>query len=144
MTTQSPALVVFDAVTAAGRWLGRWPNGFIALWLVIQLAVPLHYYLMARDEHDERFAWRMFSPMRMLRCDLELSVGNRPVAVTSEFHDAWQQIAARGRRSVVSAMGRHLCRKSPGQPVVARLRCVPVAGEPYAVGGFDLCKIPEL
>src|SRR5262249_10606342 len=32
---------------------------FIAVFLVLQLALPLHYYVLRRDPHDERFAWRM-------------------------------------------------------------------------------------
>ncbi|HVK78838.1 MAG TPA: hypothetical protein VM734_36310, partial [Kofleriaceae bacterium] len=122
----------------------RWPGAFIAAWLAIQLALPLHYYLLRRDDHDERFAWRMFSPMRMMKCSVEMTVGGRPVALEREFHDAWLRIAERGRRSVVAAMGARLCRKYPAQPVVARLTCRPLKGEPYQVGGFDLCEVPEL
>lgn len=134
----------FTSRLRAARTLVGWPRGFIALWVVIQLAIPLRYYVHNADEHDERFAWRMFSPLRMVRCTTELTVGDRPIVVGNEFHDAWERLAQRGRRGVVAAMGQHLCRKYPGQPVIARLRCTPIRGEPYAIGGFDLCRIPEL
>ncbi|MBP8811733.1 MAG: hypothetical protein KBG48_30950 [Kofleriaceae bacterium] len=114
--------------------------GFIAL----QLVLPLHYYLVRRDRHDERFAWRMFSSTRMLRCAVEFRIDDRPVELAATFHDAWIALASRGRRVVIEAMGAKLCRAHPGSAVIARLRCTPVRGEPYPVGGFDLCSIPRL
>ena len=45
----------------AATWRGR----FILVFVLSQLLLPLHYYVGRRDPHDERFAWRMFSPMRM-------------------------------------------------------------------------------
>jgi hypothetical protein len=145
-TLLTPSLIAglsLVRIGAGARSLVRWPCAFIALWLVVQLCLPLHYYLIRADEHDERFAWRMFSPLRMMRCSIEISVASQPIVITSEFHDAWEKVAQRGRRSVIAAMGQHLCRKYPGKPVVARLRCTPIQGDPYAVGGFDLCQIPE-
>jgi hypothetical protein len=122
-----------------------WPHGFIAVFVAVQLALPLHYYLLRDDHHDERFAWRMFSSTRMLTCTVELRVDDQPVDLTATFHDAWQALARRGRQSVViEAMGAKLCRAHPGSAVIARLRCTPVRGEPYPVGGFDLCSIPRL
>ncbi len=126
------------------RWFTRWPGLFIAGFVALQIALPLHYYLARRDRHDERFAWRMFSPTRMLRCDLTMTVDDQPVAMNREFHEAWLTMAARGRRVVIEAMGQHLCRKHPGAAVVARAVCHPLAGEPYPLGGFDLCTIPRL
>ena len=55
---------------------GRW----IALFLVVQMAVPASYYLR-KDRHDERFSWRMFSTMRMAKCDPEVNVGGARVAL---------------------------------------------------------------
>lgn len=39
------------------------PRVFTAVWIAIQLALPLHYYVVrAYDDYlDEAFAWRMFS-----------------------------------------------------------------------------------
>jgi hypothetical protein len=51
-----------QALARTGR--GR----FIIAFLAVQLLLPLHYYLVRHDPHDERFAWRMFSPMRMADC----------------------------------------------------------------------------
>lgn len=136
--------VIVRALAAAGRWVARWPNGFIVVFLAAQLALPLHYYLVRLDEHDERFAWRMFSTVRMVNCEVELRVGDRPVALNREFHDAWIALAQRGRHVVIEAMAARLCKRNPGQPVTANLTCHPLRGPDYAIGGFDLCTIPRL
>ena len=128
----------------AARFRPAWPHAFIAGFVAVQLLVPLHYYALRRDDHDERFAWRMFSSTRMLTCAVELRVDDRPVELTAQFHDAWVAIARRGRRAVIEAMAARLCRRHPGAAVTAFLTCTPVRGAPYAVGGFDLCTIPEL
>lgn len=141
-TTLWPTLVA--RARAWARWARRWPGAFITLFVAIQLALPLQYYLVRRDRHDERFAWRMFSPIRMLRCELTMTIDDQPVTLSREFHEAWLALAARGRRSVIEAMGHHLCREHPGSAVIARATCRPLAGEPYPMGGFDLCTIPRL
>jgi hypothetical protein len=129
----------------------------------VQLGLPLHYYQVRRDTHDERWAWRMFSPTRMVTCDLAMTVDGQPVALGREVHQAWIETASRGRRVVVEAMGARLCRKHQGKAVVARLTCKPIVsrhslgpppagqsrmqwlrGSEYYMGGFDLCQIPEL
>lgn len=122
----------------------RWPHAFIAGFLAVQLALPLTYYLARRDEHDERFAWRMFSSIRMVSCQVDVRVGDAPVELNRQFHDAWIALAQRGRRNVIEAMGARLCKQHPGQPVTARLTCQPLRGAAYAIGGFDLCTIPTL
>ncbi|HVV87408.1 MAG TPA: hypothetical protein VHE35_30410 [Kofleriaceae bacterium] len=126
------------------RWLVRWPGWFIAAFVVVQLALPLDYYLARRDPHDERFAWRMFSPTRMVTCHVTMTVDGQPVTLEKEFHDAWLALAARGRRTVIEQMGYHLCHEHKGAAVIARAQCRPLKGDPYDLGGFDLCTIPNL
>ena len=141
----------------------RWPNDLIVAFIAIQLLLPLHYYTVRVDSHDERWAWRMFSPTRMVACEVSMTVDGQPVAMSREFHQAWTEVAQRGRRVVIEAMGAHLCRKHGKKPVVARLACKPIIsrdkvgpappgvsrsgwlrGAEYYMGGFDLCQIPEL
>ena len=129
---------------ALGRWLTRWPGLFIAGFLALQLLLPLDYYLARRDRHDERFAWRMFSSTRMVRCTLAMTVDDQAVDLNREFHEAWLALAARGRRTVIEAMGRRLCARHKGAVVIARAECTPLAGPTYLMGGFDLCTIPRL
>lgn len=128
-----------DLATRRG-WRGR----FILAFVAIQLAAPLHYYTVRSDPHDERFAWRMFSPTRMLTCDPRFTVDDEPVALTRAFHEAWIEIARRGRLVVLEAMGAELCRRHPGSEVRLDLRCRAVDGTPSSYGGADLCEFPEL
>lgn len=118
---------------------GRW----IALFLLVQMAVPAGYYLR-HDRHDERFSWRMFSTMRMATCEPEVKLGGQPLALGGEFHEAWIELAKRGRTSVIEAMGERLCRRHRGQEVVIWLRCRYLDRTERTLGGFDLCKVPEL
>jgi hypothetical protein len=142
--TPVPALSrTFAKVPFVGRLLSTWQGWLICSFLAFQLAFPLHYYF-SRDPHDERFAWRMFSPMRMTECTYELKVDGTRIDTNREFHEAWNEIARRGRRSVLEAMGQYQCRKNPGKPVTIRLDCKYLDHEPVSYGGFDLCEIPQL
>jgi hypothetical protein len=132
-----------DPVAAARQFLSTWKGRAIAAFVVVQLALPATYYLR-HDRHDERFSWRMFSTMRMATCSIAMRRAGQPVTLGAEFHEAWIELAKRGRQTVVEAMGAELCRKYPGQEVVADLRCHYLDGTDRAFGGFDLCKVPEL
>jgi hypothetical protein len=144
------------------RWLlallRTWRGRFIVAFVGVQLALPLHYYLARRDRHDERFAWRMFSPMRMVTCsdpaDVARPAGQRrpprfavdgqPVELEREFHDAWIVHAKRGRYAVLEKIGATLCAAHPGKPVRMTMTCAYLDGTTEQIGGFDLCKVPEL
>jgi hypothetical protein len=140
---------VLEAVTQAiykvphvGSLLRTWTGRFIALVVVVQLLLPLHYYTV-RDRHDERFAWRMFSPMRMTRCEFAMTRDNQPVRLASEFHIYWiKAIEERARFVVLEAMAAELCRKHPGSEVKAHAKCTYLDGEVITYGGFDLCDAP--
>src|SRR3954469_14409695 len=106
-------------VIRAAMWLLRtthvralvatWRGRFILAFLTLQLLLPLRYYIAHRDVHDERFAWRMFSPMRMVACTPELKLDGKRQSLGNEFHEAWLAIAKRGRFVVVEAMAARLC-----------------------------------
>ena len=138
------------------RGIERFPAGVVALarsWqgliilLVVasQLVIPIHYYTVRRDRHDERFAWRMFSPMRMTKCAPRFTINGAPVTLTTQFHEAWIELAKRGRFNVIEQMGARLCAKNPGAAVHVVVDCVYV-GEPKQAtwGGYDICKVPLL
>jgi hypothetical protein len=109
------------------------------LYLLLQLAAPLDYYLSDDDPSDERFSWRMFSAVHMMRCDLELRPGDgAPVDLESRFHGAWIELAQRGRRSVIEAMGRRVCEQ--GQPVALRLHCRQLDGRETTAAVSDYCS----
>lgn len=93
----------------------RVPRAVLAL-LALQLILPLSYYL-GGDKRDERFAWRMFSPVRNQRCSVQFLNGDssRPLKLSDKFHTAWIGLAQRGRRQVIEAMATHLCQTLGGE-----------------------------
>jgi hypothetical protein len=146
-----------------GRWIhalvSTWRGRFIAAFVLIQLALPLHYYLARKDRHDERFAWRMFSPMRSVVCSdpddvgIVPASGRRPprftvdgvvVPLGGEFHEAWIETAKRGRYVVIEKMAARLCTRNPGKVVKLSMTCRYLDGSTEDIGGFDLCQVPEL
>jgi hypothetical protein len=121
---------------------------FIHLFLVVQLALPIWYYAGRRDKNDERFAWRMFSPTRMIKCTREFYVGPspQPISNLSEFHEAWDTVAARGRRVVIEHMAQHLCDKNPDKEVRVKSVCTGIDGkqETLSAGVWNFCELGNL
>jgi hypothetical protein len=124
--------------------LCTWRGRFIAAFVGVQLLLPLHYYIGRRDPHDERFAWRMFSPMRMTKCVPHFAIDGRPLALASTFHEAWLELAERGRFVVVEQMAAKLCRDHPGSSVEVSLDCTYLDREAHTWGGYDMCSVPML
>jgi hypothetical protein len=124
----------------AATWRGR----FILAFLVVQMLVPLHYYVLRHDPHDERFAWRMFSPMRMTRCSAKFAVDGQPVQLGSRFHEAWIEVAQRGRHVVLEDMAAKLCREQPGKKVELTVDCTYLDRPASRFGHADMCTEPEL
>jgi hypothetical protein len=122
-----------------------WQGRLILLFVLGQLLLPLHYYVANRDDHDERFAWRMFSPMRMTRCQVNITRDDQPVPLGKEFHEAWLELASRGRLRVLEEMGARLCAQKPSSSVRIFLDCTYLdRKEPVRIGGFDICDAPQL
>jgi hypothetical protein len=86
------------------------------LWLLValQVAIPASYYLVRDDRDDERFAWRMFSTVRLTRCRVlafdVLSArgadGRTPeersaVDMPKSLHASWLRSLERGRKHVI-------------------------------------------
>lgn len=132
--------VVRHVVALARSWQG-W---VIMVVVVAQLLIPLRYYVRHRDPHDERFAWRMFSPMRMARCAPRFIVDEQPYPLDREFHEAWIEIAARGRYEVIERMGARLCERKSEGTVEVWLDCKYVDGTAQTYGGYDMCMVPRI
>jgi hypothetical protein len=68
----------------------------------IQVFIPLTYYF-GDDAYDERYAWRMFSAVRMHRCDVaafETADGaERQVRLIETIHVAWITTFQRNREA---------------------------------------------
>ncbi len=134
--------------------------------LVLLIGGPLHYYTCNGDKRDERFAWRMFSPIRSERCGTQFLLGpaRKPLKASQHFHSAWVGLANRGRRQVIEAMGERLCKTFPGQELHIRVVCETEPGstrgrknalyqaelpeglavEVTASGAFDFCQTGAL
>jgi hypothetical protein len=133
------------AVAHVRSLLSTWHGRIIALVVVGGLLLPLHYYLPThRDAHDERFAWRMFSPMRMAKCSTKFTRNDAPLDATAEFHEAWLELAKRGRFRVIEAMGAHLCKKYSSSSIAIELDCTYLDQTVQHIGGFNLCTVPHL
>ncbi len=131
---------VAHAQALTKTWRGR----FILAFLAIQLLLPLHYYLLRHDPHDERFAWRMFSPMRMTKCSVSFAVDKQPVPLMATFHEAWIEVAKRGRYVVLEEMAHKLCVDNPGKSVDLSVDCTYLDRPPVHFGHADMCKEPDL
>jgi hypothetical protein len=138
--SEAPAIAARSVRALASTWRGR----FILAWLAVQLALPLVYYTMRHDRHDERFAWRMFSPMRMIKCNPQFVAGGKPVDLASRFHEDWIRIAQRGRYAVIEAMGARLCADTPRTPIELHMTCDNLDGSVETFPVYDVCIVKHL
>jgi hypothetical protein len=84
---------------------GRASAAWLWLLVAIQIAIPASYYLRDANRDDERFAWRMFSGIRLKRCTVaarEERQGERAlVPLRGVLHSSWIHALERGRRRVI-------------------------------------------
>jgi hypothetical protein len=141
-----PALPRARARDSRWRWLRR-PSTFIIAFLAVQMLLPLSYYLGRRDRYDERWAWRMYSPERMVHCQPRFLLGDhrKEVDLLRNFHEDWKKLAERGRLGVVERMALSLCDRNPGQAVRVELRCRELDGtQSDLTEGYDVCLLGVL
>jgi hypothetical protein len=69
--------------------------------VVLLLAGPLSYYAGLRPPDDERFAWRMFSAVRVRECRVFVHQG-RGARLVHGLHGSWVHAMERGRKAVIS------------------------------------------
>ncbi|MFN7697840.1 MAG: hypothetical protein ACK6CU_31135 [Deltaproteobacteria bacterium] len=106
-----------------------------ALWLAYHVLVPLRYYALPdHDPYDERFAWRMFSAVRVQRCEVEVTettLGReRRVNLTTILPMPWIALVERNRPAVQRELLAYLCER-PTEPsaVVVVSECTEASGE---------------
>ena len=90
----------------------------VGLCIVAQLVLPLSYY-MGEQREDERFAWRMFSAVRMSPCkggaSATLESGARvQIQLVGVAHVAWIALLQRNRARVVHRFLEDQCAASEG------------------------------
>ncbi len=99
--------------------------------LAFQLIVPLTYYLRA-DPYDERFAWRMFSAVRLHSCRPSATEvadgGERQVDMPAVIHQAWINTMARNREDVIRAFLAKRCEEEDVQEATLTNVCVTASG----------------
>ena len=98
----------------------------IATAVAIQVAIPMSYYF-DDDPFDERFAWRMFSAIRVYRCDVGATetVDGESVIVPlgSTIHVAWIGTLRRNRAAVVERFLEWRCEQGAERAQLTN-RCV--------------------
>jgi hypothetical protein len=109
--------------------------GWLWLLVALQVAIPASYYVRA-DRDDERFAWRMFSAVRVKRCEVELREQHegvwQEVDMAPVVHASWRNALKRGRRRVIERLLEKRC-EQPGTEAAELLRrCKNTQGERYA------------
>lgn len=129
-----------DPVRHLRALVATWRGRFIVLFLTVQMLAPLTYYVARSDPHDERFAWRMFSPMRMTQCRPQFSLAGERVDLNAKFHEAWIELAGRGRIVVLDAMAGKLCRDNPGKRVDLTMDCQYIDRPAAHFEHPDLCR----
>ena len=111
----------------------------LCVWTIIQLAIPLRYYL-GDDLYDERFAWRMFSAVRVQECEIavaETRDGREVALQPMTFLPApWVGLLERSRPAVVRGFLDWRCEgldaSAADAPDVVSVRssCVDATGDP--------------
>lgn len=108
-----------------GRRRKRYRRILLAF-LAFQLVVPLTYYLRD-DPYDERFAWRMFSAIRLHACRPEATEiaggGERMVDLPRVIHQAWINTMSRNREDVIRAFMAKRCEEEGVEAVTLTNRC---------------------
>lgn len=110
----------------------------ITAFLALNVAAPLSYYF-GDDAYDERFAWRMFSPVRLAKCSVELSDGATVIRPNRKTHQVWINLMRRARRSIFEGYARQYCaaEKAAGRTpqLFVKLRC-----DAPDMGRFGICR----
>ena len=101
-----------------------------------QIATPLSYYL-GDEPFEERFAWRMFSPLQVRPCvfsvDLQVGPGmegRRPISLEPIVEAWWIDGLVRNRPRIVRAVLEHVCALHDAQSVHYEHTCATLDGTP--------------
>jgi hypothetical protein len=96
----------------------------------VQVALPLAYYAGLRAPSDERFAWRMFSAVRLDRCKATVTVeGAAPAApralpLDRVLQHGWVNQLERGQPRVVEGALARACVEPGAVSATLERRCV--------------------
>lgn len=126
----------------------RYAQVFVLAFVAFQIAMPLSYYLGEQRE-DERFAWRMFSVVRMTPCrgaafEVDQQGKRQAINLTGAVHVAWIALLQRNRHRVVE---RFMARRCDQEPTPREVRYQNVCQESQLVTAthdfWRVCKTSE-
>ncbi|MFO0685540.1 MAG: hypothetical protein U0234_26000 [Sandaracinus sp.] len=108
--------------------------GVFAGWMILQIATPLSYYV-SDDVYDERFAWRMFSAVRVQDCDVDaretVNGSERTIDLQTILPAPWIALIGRNRPAVLRRYLTYRCgAEAHPSEVSLTHRCRSAAGEP--------------
>ena len=106
------------------------------LFVLVQLLVPLRYYT-GDDEADERFSWRMFSSVRVMKCRVAVYETFardrvRRLRLESVLPSYWIEHLRRRQPAVVEAFLRWRCDDPAVRHVRYEASCEAADGSPRA------------
>jgi len=114
----------------------QWPSIAIIVFLAVQLALPLSYYL-GKNAFDERFAWRMFSPVRMARCQVKVFDATdgveTEIRLGRRLHIVWINLLKRARPAVIDGVAAHVCAQSGSAGATPDIRMMLTCTPPDSV-----------
>ncbi len=115
------------------RWRDVPPYALLWLVVALQVAIPASYYLRDSDLDDESFAWRMFSNVRLRRCEVTASIQSadgsvRTTPLRGHLHSSWIHSIERGRGRVVERFLASRCEAGVAETQLLR-RCRGVGQE---------------
>lgn len=113
--------------------------------MLIQIYLPLSYYVMKGDEFDERFAWRMFSYTHMgyKTVDFSVKLGNSEMIVDKKdfFSDKTIRLIDMGRSCVLNKVCIFFCDLDPNlEKVIYTLTYSPWDGDMIYITGETDCN----
>jgi hypothetical protein len=99
----------------------RRPSLLLGAYLALQLLIPLRYYLGFSSPRDERFAWRMFSILRLEKCGAGMTeevrdggtVRARNASLESLLPQRWLEEVRSGWDPVIERVLERQCRADP-------------------------------
>lgn len=109
------------------------------VWVAFLVLVPLRYYVFpGHDPYDERFAWRMFSAVRVQQCETQVEETRfgeetRAVNLATSLPAPWISLLQRNRPAVVESFLNFRCESNVSPTRVSvRSACTDVSGNELA------------
>lgn len=99
--------------------------------LALHILLPLSYYTFRSDIFDERFAWRMFSDVRQMKCRAsafrEDAAGRKTrLAPHQDIQVAWFNLMKRNRAPVIEKYLSRMCEKDDAEKAFVTTQCARV------------------